>query len=83
MIPSQYYGADGRFDPNKVEVHGYEVAYARANYNGSAPLRDIEHTTRNIALGKVCGSYDPEPAWTWHIRRVIKAQRDAKKEVAR
>ncbi len=75
MIPSQYYGADGRFDDTKVVVEDWEIAWARENGHGQASHRPVSVTRHNIALGKACGSYDPEAAWTWHIRKVLRERR--------
>lgn len=61
MIPACF-KKNGKFDPSLVAVEPYEIAYALHN---TSPSRDVTQVRDNIALGKACGAYDPEPAKRW------------------
>lgn len=71
------YTIDGRLDLTDIVVHDYEIDYARScwargllNANGKQQRTDSQ-IRRNIAIGKLCGAYDPWPAMRWQALRVM------------
>ncbi len=59
------YLPDGRLDLSLVPVLPHELEYARFCSGKLGETRDQRVIRHNIALGKACGSYDPEPALLW------------------
>lgn len=65
------YAIDGHLDLAGIVVHDYEIDYALSTASHRAYPNSRENVRRNIAIGKLCGAYDPWPAMRWQALREV------------